>query len=252
MAASPTAPELCRLHLDTGFVRDADGRLLGVNEQSVVNAVPRPPLVCLLRSSEGNLWAVRADVDDLLRHALDQLLRREPVGPVGDAPPRCRDAMLRLMADHAPLTHEASGPLFAVLEPYETDTDVVAIERSSQELLLPHYPDILADFAFSEPCVAKLDNSDHGGALSVCFSARRGAEADAAGVVTVPKARGRGHATAVTGGWAQLVRAEGKVPLYGTDWENHASRAVARRLGARLFASEWSLTDVPPRAKNHP
>ena len=247
--SSQATRELCRLHLDTGYERDAVGRLLRVNEHSVVNAVPPPPLVVLLRSADANLWALRADIDPRLRGALEEVLCQEPIAQSGEAPPHCRDALLRLVAQHYVVHGESAGPLFRFPRQLSAPVSAVDVTNANAELLRRHFPDVLADLAFSEPCVALLDA---GAAVSVCFSARRGAEADAAGVVTIPRARGHGYAAAVTAAWARAVHSLGKTPLYGTDWENHASRAVARRLGLVKFATEWSVSDAPVRAKNHP
>jgi hypothetical protein len=42
----------------------------------------------------------------------------------------------------------------------------------------------------------------------------------------------------VVAGWAAAVRAEGRLPLYGTSWANRASRGIARNLGLVLYGED--------------
>ena len=51
--------------------------------------------------------------------------------------------------------------------------------------------------------------------------------------------RGRGYAALVTAAWAQAIRAAGLTPVYSTSDDNHASRAVARKLRLREFG--WDV-----------
>jgi hypothetical protein len=238
-----------RLHLETGYVLDAAGRLLATNEQSNINAIAPPPLVLLLRTSEGTIWATRADLPVALHSAIDRMFSAEPVAEPDDRPPRCRSELLARLAHYASVWSESAGPVYAFPSKIAAPESVVAVTTGNSDILRTHYPDILADLAVSQPCFAQLRG---GTAVSVCFSARRGARAHAAGVVTLPEERGRGHAAAVTAAWARAVRQLDKTPLYSTDWENHSSRAVAARLGLRAVASEWTLFDAPVRLKNHP
>ena len=54
------------------------------------------------------------------------------------------------------------------------------------------------------------------------------------------KYRGHGLAQRVTA--ALAIRASGRVPLYSTSWTNHASLAVARKMGLEMYASTWSIS----------
>ena len=83
--------------------------------------------------------------------------------------------------------------------------------------------------------------SEGGRPASICFCARRSAAAAEAGVETAAAFRGRGYAPRVTAAWAHAVKGMGLTPLYGTNWENRASLAVARKLELVPYAIDWSI-----------
>ena len=70
----------------------------------------------------------------------------------------------------------------------------------------------------------------------LAHSSRRTHEACELGVDTVPEARRRGYALAVTILWARMVLQEGLVPLYSALAGNRASLALAASAGYRVFA----------------
>ena len=144
-----------------------------------------------------------------------------------------------LLAEHEPVRHEEAGPAFTFPAAIRAPAGVVPITSANSDLLLTRFPDVLADLETSQPCIAMVED---GQAVSVCFSARITAQAAEAGVQTVPSARRRGYATAVTAGWALAIREQGAIPLYSTAWDNHASRSVARRLGLNLYGADWHVT----------
>ncbi|MDQ5850932.1 MAG: hypothetical protein M3380_02455 [Chloroflexota bacterium] len=83
---------------------------------------------------------------------------------------------------------------------------------------------------------------EDGGAVAFCFSSRLTARAASAGLETLEAYRRRGHGTAVVAGWAAAVQRLGRVPLYGTSWDNVASQGVARKLGLVCFGAGFSIT----------
>jgi predicted GNAT family acetyltransferase len=83
--------------------------------------------------------------------------------------------------------------------------------------------------------------NEAGEVVSVCHSPRSTPRAAEAGVETASEYRGRGRAGAVTLGWAAAIRADGRIPLYSTQWTNTASRAVARRLGLVPYGEDVTL-----------
>jgi hypothetical protein len=78
-----------------------------------------------------------------------------------------------------------------------------------------------------------------GHAVSVCFCARRSIGAAEAGLETAPAFRGL--AVRVTTPRAGAVRASGRRPLYRTSRANASSLAVVRKLGLRVYATNWSI-----------
>jgi predicted GNAT family acetyltransferase len=72
--------------------------------------------------------------------------------------------------------------------------------------------------------------------VSLAHSSRRTSEACELGVDTLPVARRRGYALAVTILWARKVLQEGLVPLYSALADNEASLALAAAAGYRVFA----------------
>src|SRR5689334_22010530 len=80
------------------------------------------------------------------------------------------------------------------------------------------------------PVVAVRERGEEGHPVSICFCARRSSTAAEAGVETAARFRGRGYAQRAVTAWAGRIKAEGLTPLYSTDWSNHASLAVARKL----------------------
>jgi RimJ/RimL family protein N-acetyltransferase len=72
--------------------------------------------------------------------------------------------------------------------------------------------------------------------MSLAHSSRRTHEACELGVDTLPEARRRGYALAVTILWTRMVIQEGLVPLYSALAYNKASLALAAAAGYRVLA----------------
>ncbi len=86
--------------------------------------------------------------------------------------------------------------------------------------------------------VVRADNSE---VASVCHSARSTSGAAEAGVETADEYRGRGYGSLAVLKWAAAVREGGRMPLYSTEWENTASRALARSLGLICYAEDLHI-----------
>jgi hypothetical protein len=236
----PSDLDLMRLQAGTLYRLDAHGRIVAVTEPE---PMPRPgPRVFLGRTRQGNVWHLRHDLPTELADQLAALLAAEPVAEAFGAEPGCLPAVRAALARHAPVEREYRGPAYVLpadaASAVPTDLALVEVDGYNVELLSGGFEDWLDSAVARAPFVAAVEA---GRAVSVCGCARRGVGAAEAGVETLPSHRGRGLAGAVVAGWASAVRRRGLLPLYSTWWENLASQAVARRLGARLYGEDLWL-----------
>lgn len=229
------------LQLQTLYTLDGRGRITGTREPG---ATPGP-LFTLIRGPRQCAWAVRADVPDEVASKLDALARTEP--PIADleAAPIHAAAYRSLLTAPAGKGGQAmsqpsvySGPAFKFPEEIAPPAGVRLVE--DEALLQRHFKGWVAgEIAGGRLPVMAVWVA--GSPVSVCFCARRTEVAAEAGLDTAAAFRGRGYGPRVTAAWARAIRAEGLIPLYSTAWSNHASRAVARKLGLIAYASDWSL-----------
>ena len=84
-------------------------------------------------------------------------------------------------------------------------------------------------------------HADNGEVASICHSARSTSAAAEAGVKTLERFRGHGYGTAAVATWASAIRREGRVPLYSTEWENAASRALVARLNLLCYGEDLHI-----------
>lgn len=222
---------LIQTQLATLFQLDQRGRLLAVNEPGY----PRAPRFFMGRTSAGNHWAFRHDTSDELVAAIEPLCAAEPIAHDRELPPRYAPAIRSLLGVG---TREWRGPAFLFPEPLPEHAGATLLDPDTLGCLSPHFQPLRASFSARAPVAAVIAD---GVAIAVCCTSRRGALAAEAGVETIAAMRGRGHALAVVSAWARAVRALGHTPLYSTSWENHASRAVARRLGLIEYGEDWSI-----------
>lgn len=238
-AALTSLAETVELHLDALYERDASGLLLAIRPS--VRPPPRIHLVCTI---EGNRWLLSAALPLAARVSLDSLLAAEPVADRIEAmehrPPACRDAVLALLAESRPPTDEYRG--LAYTFPPALLTPALPVEvLGAPEAARPH-PDIawLAAFVDTDRPVVVARDAE-GSSVALCHSARIGPASAEAGLEVVEAYRRRGLGRAVTLGWAQAIRAMGRVPLYSTWWGNEASRATARSLGLVPYGEDWHI-----------
>ncbi len=136
-------------------------------------------------------------------------------------------------------TRQSNGPAYTFPRALVRPADVIVVE--DEQLLERNFRGwVPGEIAAGRSPVLSI--FEDGSPVSVCFCARRFAEAAGAGVETAEAYRGRGFAARVTAAWALAIRAGGLVPLYSTAWTNDASVSVARKLGLMAYASTWSLS----------
>ncbi len=219
------------------YTHDAAGRLLRVNEQDGDLA----PRFFLGLTLAGNLWRCRHDLPPDLVRDLERLAAEEPVAADLRDRPRNYDRIRALLGSHAPITDAWHGPAYHFPDaPLAPPAGVVRVTAANGELLRPAFADLIPELDWRQPCLAVVEG---GAAVSVCFSSRNHPRAAEAGVETIEAARGRGHAArAVDRLGGGPVRAEGRIPLYSTSWDNVASQGAARRLGLVLYGADLSLT----------
>jgi RimJ/RimL family protein N-acetyltransferase len=233
--------ERLSLQCETLFTLDANGDLVSVREPGYEpHELDPAPRFWMGRAVQGNLWRYRVDVPEALRLEVDAVCRVEPVAVDLEAEPQMRTAIRAALERHAPITEEWRGPAFWLSETTLEPRDAVLVTEANAHVLERHFPwKLTSRNSFKTGVLtASLERGD---AVSICFCARLTQRAAEAGVETVESARGRGHAVAAVAVWAQAVRARGLMALYSTDWDNLASRSVARKLGAVLYGEDWSL-----------
>lgn len=233
-AAGPTDLAYMALQVDVLYRLDAAGRLRCINEAHE----PPAPRFFMGRTRHGNLCRFRYDLPDELCQKLERLCAAEPVTTDFTAPPIHAAAIKEALASHAPVGDEYRGPAYWIPAGYSIPPHVVLITEANQHLLLSGFSEMVPVTGTGGPITAAVVDDT---AVAVCHTARITAAAAEAGVKTLLDSRGQGHATAAVVGWAAAIRQSGRLPLYSTWWENHASQGVARKLGMVFYGEDWSL-----------
>ncbi|MDQ2809702.1 MAG: GNAT family N-acetyltransferase [Chloroflexota bacterium] len=227
--------ELAQMQAAALYVHDANGRLLRVNEPDPDDPAPR---FFLARTPSGNLWRTRYDLPPDLTAQLERLAADEPIRSDLREPPRHLAEYIDLLRQSAPIRSTYAGPAY-YLPNLVPPTGTVRITSENTALLSTYFPYTLQRLAERAPVVVVVVD---GVAVAACYSVRRTAQAIEAGVDTIEGYRGRGYAAETVRGWAASVRATGRLPLYSTSWENAASQAVARKLGAVQYGVDFHIT----------
>jgi predicted RecA/RadA family phage recombinase len=214
---------LLRLHVEAvwGVQFSASAR----NEIELAPDARQPAWrLCAADMAEGRVYIWRADVTPTEREAL-RLKANEALADTLDDAPRQgihREVALSLAAhprSHDMAPHTTVRPL--------TEADglrIEAFEPGEQSYYLA---------PTRQPLIGALVQ---GQLVSIAHSSRRTSEACELGVFTLPEARGKGYALAVTVAWTQGVMQENLVPLYSADATNTASLHLADAAGYQAFA----------------
>src|SRR5215813_3261810 len=215
--------QLLQLQVNALFTYDAAGHSVAINEPGGGPA----PRFFLGRSRVGNLWRIHHELPDTTAQRLAVLAAAEPVDGHLPIEPRSLAAYLEALTLDREVQSVESGPCFRF--PDLLPAPAVAVTRITHaNLSLLHRMDwdleaLAGKFEAYEPMLALVEDN---AAVSLCFSARLTERAAEAGVHTLESQRGHSYAPAVTTAWAYAVRGTGRIPLYSTAWDNHASRAV--------------------------
>jgi RimJ/RimL family protein N-acetyltransferase len=225
--------DLMTIQAATLFRFDERGRIVGSNEPNGTFG----PRLFLGRTKDGHVVRYGAAVPDDVIRRVDEIIEREPRVANLSPEPVVMDELRAALTQHAPVTREAGGPAYYFPEVIAVPANVVQLTDSNRDLVRDTFRWLYDDLpGWSPGFVVVVD----GAAVSACCSSRIGIDAAEAGVDTLPDYRGRGYAPAVTAAWAAAIRASGRIPLYSTAWDNHASRAVARRLGLIMYGVDMS------------
>ena len=226
---------LMALHIRALFRMDERDRLLSTNEPDP----PAAPRLYLGRTTSGNVWHFRHDLPDGIARHLDEILHAEPAATDLSRSPTCLEALPAVLSQHYPVTDLSMGPAWRFPDAFpEPIHETIPITSKNDAIVRRVKPRLAADLPWSQPCLAIVRQNC---LASVCFSSRNTPDAAEAGLETMEDVRGQGYATSVTAAWARAVRAEGRLPLYSTSWDNLPSRAVARKLGLVLYGADLSL-----------
>lgn len=113
--------------------------------------------------------------------------------------------------------------------------NVVPVTRTNADLGARTFPWLLEEVDDCQPCVARIEE---GRLVAVCHSVRITQHAHVAGIDTLERYRGRGHATALAVEWGRAVRALGAEPIYSVAHTNVASQNVAAKAGLVLYNAD--------------
>ncbi len=231
----PTKLQLLQMHAEALYVHDASGRMLRSNEPGDVPA----PRVYLGRTTEGIIWRYRHDLPEELVAVCEAILADEPVPvDIERQAVSIRSLFIELLR-HAPVGYMWEGPAWYFPERIDAPTGVeVVMVEPSMRFSGDRFTWLVDELELCHPAFVVLDGDR---IVSLCHSSRNTPVAAEAGVETLEGYRGRGYAVAVVAAWAREVRAQGRIPLYSTHWENLASQGVARRLGLIPYAADMHL-----------
>lgn len=244
--SDPNDLDWMELHLRCLYHHDANDRIVRTRQP---NGWPSP-LFHLGRTSLGNLWRFRDDLEPAAIRELARLAGRESAIPADGqhSPPERLEAMRSVLRSVTELVFEWRGPAFrfpAAIEEPPVGSEALPIVRvgpGGESLLEECFADSIPELAVRQPCLAAVAGDR---AVSLCYAARpldvTGSAASVvaeAGVETAAGHRHRGHARRVVAAWARAVREMGGEPIYSTSWDNKASRGVARALGLVFYGED--------------
>ncbi len=148
------------------------------------------------------------------------------------------DAYRAILARSAPITREYRGPAFIFPAELPDAPRAVVVSVEDRSSLPQHFDWAIQEWDDIQPVTVAIED---GVAVSICHTPAATDLAAEAGVFTAEVARGRGYAVDFVALWARAVREAGRLPMYGTTWENSASRSVARKLELTIYGEDFHL-----------
>src|SRR5262249_17404832 len=136
---------------------------------STRDPVARPaPRLCLGRSGEGNVWAMRRDVDSRTREELQRLCSAEPriATPCAERGPECRKRVCELLA---PVEVEDRGPSDVLPWRLPQDERAREVEAGESGEWFEAWPWLAEEFEMVAPVAIAFQD---GQAAAVCHSPR--------------------------------------------------------------------------------
>jgi hypothetical protein len=228
--------ELAELHLDVLYERDAGGMIVRQR-----GTVAPPPDFHLVRTIEGNRWALSVVLPGDRRARLEEALIAEPIAGSLEALETNAPAVGSVIGgSEGPDAASYRGPAFLfpqTLPIGHPDVDLLLDARDAHAV--PELAWVQGVTPEEQPaCVAR---NGQGEIVSVCHAARATETAAEAGVETAAEYRGLGLGTAVVATWALALMLEGRLPLFSTQWTNLPSRAIARKLELLPYGEDYHV-----------
>ncbi|MBS4201743.1 kasugamycin N-acetyltransferase AAC(2')-IIb [Bacillus sp. FJAT-49732] len=229
-----SAHNLMELHVESLFSHDQNKRLRTINEPWPGEAAA--PKFFLGRTIEGtNICRFRYDVPAVLIEKLERLSVDELIPRDFHTKPKHFEEYMKLLEGE----RFTMGPCYLIPNEVTPELKVVSITPENiTDYLLDGFEWLTSEIDYVQPCIALLEGRR---VVSICRSVRITSRAHEAGLETLTGFRGRGYAAAVVAGWAVAVRELGNIPLYSTFWDNIASQSVARKLGMRFYAVNFTI-----------
>ena len=182
--------------------------------------------VYAVRCEAGELLFFRRDTPQIIRERLASL-------PFEDFFAR-PDAVQQVMAAHSPCMEMHIGRSYIFPDALDAGQYPDAVRLSRVDPMLVHQYDPSLDLHQKEVFGIIAD----GRVVSTCESARENDTAGEAWVRTLEPYRRKGYARQVTYAWGHFLQQQGKTPFYSHVRDNHASRALAVRLGLAQYIED--------------
>jgi GNAT superfamily N-acetyltransferase len=218
------------LQARTLFVHNERDRLLVTNEPNGVRA----PRVFVGRTAGGDVVRFRADVPTALKGELAGLAEHLPPFRFGPSSGEF-NAIIEALARYSAVGTVFEGPAFRFPEELEMPQGLLRITPENVGILPEHF-DLTEEISARQPCFAGLVDGE---VVALSYTSRLSERAAEVGANTDEAYRGRGLAAALVTAWAVETRAQGRIPLYSTWWENRESLALARKLGLLAYGVDF-------------